>query len=61
MLASDEVVGSNNFSFEVGKQFLCLTRKVLSNNSSWTKCLKNQPCDVIKIRKMGGEVGKNDG
>ena len=25
---------------------------------SWTKCLKNQPCDVIKIREMRGEVGK---
>ena len=22
-----------------------------------TKCIKNQPCDVIKMRKMRGEVG----
>ena len=27
-------------------------------NFSWTKCLKNQPCDVIKIREMRGEVRK---
>ena len=25
---------------------------------SWTKCLENQPCDFIKMRKMRGEVGK---
>ena len=25
---------------------------------SWTKCLKNQPCDVIKMREMIGELGK---
>ena len=25
---------------------------------SGTKCLKNQPCDVLKIREMRGEVGK---
>ena len=24
----------------------------------WTKCIKNQPCDVIKMRQMTGEVGK---
>ncbi len=23
-----------------------------------TKCLKNQPCDVTKMREMRGEVGK---
>ena len=23
------------------------------------KCLKNQPCDIIKIREMRGEVRKN--
>ena len=23
-----------------------------------TKCLKNKPCDVIKIREIRGEVGK---
>ena len=27
---------------------------------NFTKCLKNQTCDVIKIRKMRGEVGKKD-
>ena len=26
--------------------------------SIWTKCLKNQPCDVIKMREKRGEVGK---
>ena len=25
---------------------------------NWTKCLKNQPYDVIKMREMKGEVGK---
>ena len=25
---------------------------------NFTKCLKNQPCDVIKIREIRGEVGK---
>ena len=24
---------------------------------SWTKCLRNQPGDVINIREMRGEVG----
>ena len=31
------------------------------NNSltcNWTKCLKNQPHDVIKMWEMRGEVGK---
>ena len=26
--------------------------------SNWTKCLKNQTCDVIKMREMRGEVEK---
>ena len=25
---------------------------------NWTKCLKNQPCDVIKMREMRVKVGK---
>ena len=25
---------------------------------NFTKCLKNQPCNVIKMREMRGEVGK---
>ncbi len=25
---------------------------------SWTTCLKNQPCDVIKMREVRREVGK---
>ena len=25
---------------------------------SWTKCLKDQPCHLIKFREMRGEVGK---
>ena len=25
---------------------------------NFTKCLKNQPCDVIQMREMRGEVGK---
>ena len=28
------------------------------NSCSVTKCLKNQPCDVIKMKKMRGEEGK---
>ena len=27
---------------------------------SWTKCLKNQPCDVIKIKDMRGKVGEKN-
>ena len=26
----------------------------------WTRCLNNQACDVIKMRKMRGEVGKKN-
>ena len=33
-------------------------KKMIVRVSSWIKCLKNQPCDVIKIREMKGEVGK---
>ena len=29
-------------------------------SSKWTKCLKNQPCNVIKMREMRGEVGKKN-
>ena len=25
---------------------------------NWTNCIKNQPCDVIEMREMRGEVGK---
>ena len=32
--------------------------KLCTRIRSWTKCLKNQPCDVIKMREMRGEVGK---
>ena len=31
---------------------------VLDERSSGTKCLKNHPCDVIKIREMRGKVRK---
>ena len=38
-----------NVSLIVQNQLLCCI---------WTKYLKNQPCDVIKMREMWGEVGK---
>ena len=31
---------------------------VYKTNGNCTKCLKNQPCEVIKMREMRGEVGK---
>ena len=44
------------------KQYLILnlldSPEYYSSIPSWTKCLKNQPCDVKKIREMRGEVGK---
>ena len=48
------------------KKYFTLQSLLLNNNiffynncSSWTKCLNNLPCDVIKMREMRGEVGKN--
>ena len=32
--------------------------KLFERLGNWTKCLKNQPCDVIKLKEMRGEVGK---
>ena len=26
--------------------------------SSWTMCLKNQPCDFIKMKEVRGDVGE---
>ena len=33
--------------------------RFISKVSNFTKCLKNQPCYIIKMREMRGEVGKN--
>ena len=30
----------------------------IKKQANWTKCLKNQSCDVIKKREVKGEVGK---
>ena len=34
---------------------MCIIFKAVISN--WTKCLKNQPCDVIKMKEMRVEVG----
>ena len=44
---------NNNISIEMAVG----CRLVSGCGCSGTKCLKNQPCDVIKIRQMRGEVG----
>ena len=42
--------------WQVGTRFL----DGMHNGCNWTKYLKNQPCDVINMREMRGEVGKKD-
>ena len=32
--------------------------KFTAKRCNFTKCLKNQPCDVIRMREMRGYVGK---
>ena len=40
------------------KSFIFYVNFLLSYGSNFTKCLKNQPYDVIKMREMRKEVGK---
>ena len=35
-----------------------LSLNFINPRGSWTKCLKNKPFDVIKMREMKGEVEK---
>ena len=48
--------GEKNSSLDL--KVLEFLKHILAFSSNCTKCLKNQPCDVIKIGEMRGEVGK---
>ena len=54
------------FSFRNRRKSICkinlkvppLYIRKINKVGNFTKCLKNQLCDVIKMRDMRGEVGK---